>query len=172
MAKTLLTAITALIILVTSQAHAEEMSYLKYGIGISGATKHGGSVKYVALGYSDQPFSLKRLSWFVYQVEAGGWIDTSGEGRKSSLYGTAGLGIAVHGGPFLLSSIHGLGFITAPDDYLGSVPQFFHDLSVGLVDDNNGASISAGYRHISNAGLFSKVNEGRDFLFIKLGLPW
>ena len=145
--------------------------YIRYGIGVSHSGE--GATKVVGIGTSDKLLPGERFSFLAYQFEGGYWFDTqASKGRKSSGYGSAEVGMKVHAGPFAMSSFHGPGFITATDSFLGSIPQFFHDVNLGLEDDRNGATISVGYKHISNAGLFSKINRGRDFMTIKLSVPW
>lgn len=142
-------------------------SYLRYGLGVGNSS----SAKLFSLGYSDRLVSAKALSFLVWQGEAGGWGDGAGRGRTGSAYVSLGMGLKVHAGPFVAYSIHGLGAITAPDAYLGSVPQFFHDIGAGLIDEDTGASIAISYKHVSNSSLFSPINVGRDFMTVKLGIP-
>jgi len=148
-------------------------SYMRLGVGVAGsAVRSGGEVKTFGFGYSDRLMDAKALSFLVYQYEAGAWIDTAGEGRKSSAYGSVEIGLRVNAGPFQVSSLHGPGIITTRDSYLGSVPQFFHDVCLGLQDDDTKAGIGLCYKHISNAGLLSKINKGRDFMTLKLSIPY
>ncbi len=143
-------------------------SYLKYGVGVA-SSKEAHSV---GLGHSEPiTGAIKSLKFLEYQLETGAWFDSK-EGRKSSAYGSASVGPSVHAGPFKASVFHGLGLITTPDALLTGGLHFFHDLSLGLEDGDSKAGISLSYKHISNAGWFSETNNGRDFMTIKLSIPW
>lgn len=123
--------------------------------GISGFTK--------LIGFRSE----SQLPWYglVYANELGGWVDKH-EGRKSSLYGKAQLGIRpVSNSGWFAKAFFGPALITSPDSVLGSIPQFSTDVSFGLQDKYNAVSI--GYMHISNAGLFSNINKGRDYLLLE-----
>jgi hypothetical protein len=102
--------------------------------------------------------------------EVGAWIDnSSNKGQRSSLIAKAQIGVkpgpmvGVYGKVFT-----GIAVISSPDSLLGSVPQFATDFGIGVRDTTS--SIGIGYSHVSNAGLFSPVNRGRDFVTIEAGL--
>lgn len=147
-------------------------SFARYGVGVFNSAQNSfAETKTLSFGILDRflPKSNK-FGFFVYQFEGGFWIDSSGgEGRKSSLFGSSTAGMRIDGLPFTLSSLHGIGLVSHPDSMLGSVPQFFHDVCLGLLDDFNNANIGMCYKHISNAGIW-QPNVGRDFLTIKLQL--
>jgi hypothetical protein len=153
-----------LLLLLVNQAMADE--FIGYGMGVwKSATHHIGEVKTFNLGATSDligPFSQK--------VELGVWTDIQKQlGRKSSGYGSWGLGSELIGRPFKLSSYFSVVGITTKDSYLGSTIQFSEDICAGISADKNNSSISICIKHISNANLFSKINTGRDFLTIKLG---
>jgi hypothetical protein len=164
--------LSSILLVHTHHAHASE-SYLRYGIGIAESAQLSVSeVKLLGAGYMDSLTEVSQLSSLVYQLEGGFWIDTQTQtNRKSSAYGSAAIGLNIQAGPFKASSVHGPGLISTPDAYLGSIPQFFHDLSVGLEDDKTRAGMCLSYKHISNAGLWPP-NAGRDFLTFRLSLPF
>ena len=146
-------------------------SYLRYGVGLAGSAKNSAAeLKFLGLGYQASFSEFQRYDFLVWQGEAGAWADNAGGGRSSSGYASFGIGLRVNAGPIVLSSVHGPGLITTPDSYLGSVPQFFHDICAGLQDSTNKASFSFCYKHISNAGIW-QPNVGRDLMDVKLAIP-
>lgn len=138
--------------------------FVNYGTGVGkSATSHVGEVKTVGLGFTNE-----YSSFLHYKGEAGLWVDTIKNGRKSSGYASISPGLDIVGRPFTLSSYHGLGIVGTKDAYLGSNIQFFHDVCAGVKHDFSSSSISMCYKHISNANVFPGPNVGRDFIYVKL----
>ena len=144
---------------------ADSSVFMKYGVGIgnSGISTLS-ETKMISLGVSDSI-----ASGFRHKAEAGYWYDFRTDlNRRSSFFGSYQLGFEIKNDIFVVDSYHGIGGVSSVDAYLGSNLQFFHDVCLGL-NGNKGKSISVCYKHISNAGLFSYVNVGRDFINVRLG---
>lgn len=150
-----------------SFSHATE-SYIKYGIS---PEKYFHKVKTLSFGYTDSLLKINRANFFSWTGEAGFWSDIGGNGRLSSFFGSLQGGVEITASPFKVSSSHGIGAITNTDVYLGSNFQFVHDLCLGLIDDMNRATVSACAKHISNGGI-NTPNVGRDFVLVKIGIPY
>lgn len=103
------------------------------------------------------------------QYEIGGWSDSAGYGRKSSLYGAYQVGVEA-GDSIKARVMFGPALISSPDAYLGGVFQFSEDFFIGL-SGSNGNTIGLMYKHFSSAGL-EKPNEGRDYAGVSVSLPW
>lgn len=89
----------------------------------------------------------------------------------ASSFGSLQVGVDIDTSLFTASAFHGIGGISNTDSRLGSNFQFFHDVCGGLKDDVTNATLSFCYKHISNAGITSP-NLGRDFMIIKIGVPY
>lgn len=117
-------------------------------------------------------FGLRREAYELYglynAVEAGGWVDVSGNGQTSGLFKTQlGLAPGPETGVFT-KAFFGPCFITTPDAVLGGrFPQFCTDFGVGTRDSRS--SVAIVYSHVSSAGLV-KPNRGRDFILLEMGL--
>lgn len=157
-----------LILLLTSGTQASEVTF-KYGFGVGNSAIYSISeTKLFELGYNQRYWQ-----YLSYQFSVGAWVDNrTGEGRSSSGYTSLQTGLDLSNDNLRVYSLHGVGAISSPDTYLGSVPQFFHDIGVGVIDPKTKANITIEYKHISNAGIFSGPNVGRDFIAIRLGFPF
>lgn len=154
-----------LLLLFPLTAIADSSVFMKYGVGIgnSGISTLS-ETKVVSLGVSS-PIA----SEFRHKGEVGYWYDYRTDlNRKSSFFGSYQLGLEIKNDIFIVDSYHGIGAVSSVDAYLGSNLQFFHDVCLGLTNRKD-KSISLCYKHISNAGLFSDVNVGRDFINVRLG---
>lgn len=141
---------------------------IKYGSNVSKDNEKLGSTKALFVSQQRQWNPLP----FVSQYEVGGWIDNSNiNGRHSSGMISASTGVHVKSGPFFAQALVGPALITKIDSVLGGHFQFNNDVSFGLVDEENNATVGIAYKHISSAGL-SSPNLGRDFLMFRLSLPW
>jgi hypothetical protein len=155
----------------SASALAGAGGYIKYGVSISNPDQKGlGEVKYASLGYQGVPWKI-----FEYQAETGAWLDTQegdGGGRKSNAFGSFQLGLEPRLNWVYFHSFHGIAVIARRDSTLGSNLQFVHDVGFG-VGDKRGVRVGAFYKHLSNAGiLFSTINRGRDFVGIRMEIPW
>lgn len=152
-----------ILLLASNSALADEV-YVNYGVGLAeSAVNSVVETKMVDLG--ERHYLLGGLYW---QNRVGFWGDGSGNpDRKSSFYGSSGLGVEADLNPVEIRSGWGLAVISTPDGYLGgSFPQFNGNLGVDL-RDKSGAAIGLEYSHVSSAGVLSP-NKGRDFLTIEL----
>jgi hypothetical protein len=142
---------------------------IKYGLGVAQSAKDSNSeTKVISIAYQEQ---IAFLEYLIKQYEVGAYIDSRQDlGRRSSGFATASLGVHVNAAGTYCQALWGVGGITNVDSYLGGNFQFNQDLSVGF-RDNNGAMIGVNYKHISSAGLYMP-NVGRDFLMIKMSVPW
>ena len=140
---------------------------LKGGAGVlRSADQYFTQVKYLAL--SAQWPLWKSLK---HQFEMGAYLDTQKQlGRKSAYYAAYQVGPHMSLGYFYAEMLTGVGFISHPDTILGGPFQFFHDLGVGLRDED-GFGIGVGYKHISSAGL-ETPNLGRDLIYLKVTIPF
>lgn len=161
--------LTILALLAASAAYGKEppQSFFKYGVGIANsATESRAEVKILTIGRTMPLGSLLAHQW-----EVGGWVDNSSDQtRKGSGFGSYAFGVNVNAGYLYAQSLWGVCAITTRDSYLGGNLQFNQDLSVGL-RDSRGVMVGANYKHISSAGIFMP-NQGRDFLLIRLAIPW
>lgn len=109
---------------------------------------------------------------FYTKGKLGYYSDTSGDPfRKSSIFGSWGLGLMVDLAPVEIRVGYGVGGILTPDSYLGGrFPQFNGDLYLGL-RDGNGSCIGFSYNHISSASILYP-NIGRDFIVLEIGKRW
>jgi len=150
---------------ISINAHAE--SFIKYGIGVAGSAKDSiAESKTIALGYKE-----KLLGAFAYQLEGGFWTDSRKDlGRTGSAFASSSLGLNIEAGYFYTHAFCGPAVITDKDSMLGGHFQFNNDIGLG-VKDKDGYSMGVNYKHISSAGIFTP-NQGRDFLTIKLGVPF
>ena len=142
-------------------------SFIKIGSGVTSPAGAGAvDVSMTSFGFRDQI-----LGALVYQYEAGLWLDSAGNGRKSSALFNICIGLEVVSGPVVARSVHGPAFISTPDSRLGGYfPNFNHDIYLGL-RDRRGNAVGLTYKHVSNAGLMPP-NVGRDFLSVDIGIPW
>lgn len=137
----------------------------KYGLGIVHSELGTAQTKFISFSYLHPVlFDLA-----VEQYELGAWIDTA-SGRNPSGFGSYSVGVAPQFGVFYVHALWGAGLITTTDELLGGHFQFFHDLGFGLKDDR-GVAVGIQYKHISSAGL-AMPNYGRDFLLIRMSLPF
>lgn len=149
----------------TSNSYAD--TFVKYGLGIFNSAL-------------DEPIEVKTLSvgrqmhineYLIWQYEVGGWIDNRSDmGRDGSAFADLAIGLNVDAGPFYAQTLTGVAGLSNIDSYLGGHAQFNHDVAVGF-KAKSGASLGLNYKHISSAGIF-EPNYGRDFLTIRLGLPF
>ncbi len=143
-------------------AAADQMAF-KYGLGTLLPDNSGRNVKAFSLSYQDyMGFGITE------QFELGAFGDTFGHGRESSAFAFYSLGTTVDAEPFRLQALWGAGGISNPDNRLGGLFQFTHDLCFSLYN-RTGESIGIGYKHISSAGL-SSPNRGRDFILMRMGV--
>lgn len=154
-------ALTVLFYITSRNANAADYS-VKFGPGIEGQQLTG----------STKVFGLRREAYQFYgvytAVEVGGYVDNFGGGRKSA--GLVKFQAGVAPGPE--TGLYGFGFfgpcfISTTDTQLGSNYQFATDVGLGIRD--RVSFMTAGYGHISNAGL-KLPNHGRDFLTFSIGL--
>lgn len=140
-------------------AYAEDYGSAMLGV-FHGAEKHPSEIKFMNIGHRDS------FQGLVAQYEIGGWVDSAGNGRKSSPYAAYQIGLqAVNQvvGRFMM----GPAIVGITDNRLGAVfPQFTTDLYFGI-EGEHGVNIGFKYKHISSAGL-SSPNVGRDFMGIEL----
>ena len=156
-----------LLFLISLNARGEDLS-LKYGLGIAGSAKDSPSEVKVFSLTLQRPLIGNHL---IDQYELGFFSDSRQDlGRQHSAFGFYSVGLNVDVGYFYAQSLWGVGAITTPDAYLGGNFQFTQDLSAGI-KDSSGYSIGLDYKHISSAGL-ELPNKGRDFMMIRLSLPF
>lgn len=155
------------LLLMSSVCFADESS-LGFGIGAFGDAKQ--SMGQVKVGeYSYRSFLIDGIYW---QNKVGYWGEGSSDPtRKSSFFGSTGIGMEVDLQPLELRAGYGLAAITNPDSQLGgSFPQFNGDIYIGL-RDKKGDGIGIDYMHISSAGLVTP-NQGRDFFVLQVSQKW
>lgn len=142
-------------------------TFWRYGAGVFHTADYGfGESKLFSVGHE-----ANIIGPFVSQLEGGLWTDSSGDGRKSSGFANASIGVQCTPSIFVIRSIWGVGFITTPDTMLGgSFPQFNHDLLFGFIDEH-GIIIGFDLKHNSSAGIFDP-NAGRDFGLIHVEVPF
>lgn len=147
-----------LLLLMSVPANAK-MTTLKYGFGVT----QSADSQMVSLAYEK---SIRHA--LHHQVEGGAWIDIHrNQGRSSSGFGNYSLGLKIARSGFWLESMHGIGFISHPDVYLGGRFQFFHDFGLGI-QDGAGYKLGAIFKHVSSAGIH-KPNIGRNFIAVRMG---
>jgi hypothetical protein len=153
--------------LLGSSAFAGE-TFVGYGLGVFHSADYGPVTTKVIQGGYRQDLT----GGFYWQARLGYWNDSSHDStRKSSLYGSTGLGFLIDLRPIEMRSGWGIGGISTPDSMLGGrFPQFNGELYVG-VRDKNGNGIGFQYEHISSAGIVTP-NEGRDFVTLQLSTKW
>lgn len=155
-----------LCLFLSSYAHADLA--FKYGVGVfKSAVDSNSEVKMFSISYQE-PIIFEYL---IKQYEVGLWTDSRQDiGRKSSGFANFSVGVHVNAAGTYAECLWGVAGITHTDSYLGGNFQFNNDLGMGF-RDNNGASIGVGYKHVSSAGFYNP-NVGRDFLLIRMSLPW
>lgn len=144
----------ALLLFTTATARAD--SFLEYGLGLN---DNGTQTKLISAGYS--------APWFLcfdYKLEGGGFID-----KNFVAFATGNIGLVVKTSSLYAKVFFGPALITEHDNRLTGAFQFNHDAEIGL--QSEGYSIGINYKHLSNAGLMSP-NAGRDFLLLKLSIPY
>lgn len=162
----LLKLIFALFPLAINMCNADSFARIGVGVGNSGV----GSIsetKIISFGWHDKLFGP-----FFQQIEGGAWFDSRDDlGRKSSAFGGYSLGMHVQTvtGVYASYSV-GPAVISHTDALLGGNFQFNNDFGFGISDES-GYKIGLNYKHLSSAGIF-KPNYGRDFLMLKLSIPW
>lgn len=155
------------LILSAKAGELNEETEFKFGIGtLNSAKDSNAEVKTVSLGYSENfAFGLRKK----YQFQ--GWLDSRSDiGRKPGGYFSALLGVDVNPGDIYASFYMGVGLKLPNDSYLGGPLQFNEQLEVGIRDKQN-KSIGICISHISSAGIH-KPNVGRDFIQLKVGVPF
>lgn len=158
--------VAILALLLSASAFAEDVSTIKYGVGVANSGKNSLSeTKFLSVGRQMDLWS----DYLIYQWEVGGWADIAGGGRRSSAFGAGGGGFHVNAGHVYAQSTFEVALVTNPDSYLGGPFQFSEDVGVGLQSNTN-CSIGVNYKHISSAGL-EQPNVGRDFLTILIRFP-
>jgi hypothetical protein len=147
---------------------AKTDTIFRYGLGIAGSAQDSSTeTKFASLSYQDEWFAR----FLVYQYEGGFWTDTRQDlGRNGSWFGSAQGGIKVSPGSFQVSWLVGPTLITNTDSMLGGAFQFNNELNLAL-QDGTGASIGLSLKNFSSAGIY-KVNQGRDFLLLRMAIPW
>lgn len=151
------------IMLLTEDSYAEDYATAAVGVFNSGKNSHA-ETKFANLGHrGDLGLGL------TYQLELGGWVDTTGHGRASSAYGAAQFGVETDGEVFA-RVMTGPALITNPDWYLGGPFAFTEDFYLGL-RGRNGNSVGLLYKHISNAGIYNR-NVGRDLAGVQVSIPF
>jgi hypothetical protein len=156
-------ALTVLFFITSRNARAEDWG-VRFGPGFEGQQLTGAT----------KAFGLRReeeLMDGIYDaVELGGYVDNSGHGRKSA--GVVKLGVGVKPGPEV--GVYGFGFvgpcgISATDTYLSTGFEFCTDIGLGVRDRKT--FMSAGYSHISNAGI-KLPNRGKDWAIFSIGVTF
>lgn len=146
-------------VLISSWSLADNLS-LKYGLGIKDEVTS--SIKYLSLGYESSLFH----PLFKLKADGGAWFDTV---NSSSGFIATSVGMRVEPGYLYIDNYFGLAYIGTIDNLLGIPFEFTEEFGIG-VQDSHGRYTGIEYRHFSNAGI-SKVNIGRDFLLINIGIP-
>lgn len=156
-----------LLLLLCSTAQADD-SIMKYGVGIFNSAKESRSeMKQFSFAWQAPVFK----GYLVRQYEVGGWLDSRSDiGRKSSGFTSASIGVPIEVGYFYAQALWGAALITTPDEMLGSVFQFKHDMALGIRDEK-GNTIGLNYSHMSDAGI-KLPNEGRDVMSVRISIPW
>lgn len=95
-----------------------------------------------------------------------GYYDDSRPNRNPSLTVAALVGPELKNNFGYISLFSGPGVLAAPDPTMGGPFQFFHELSIGIIDYNTQLKLGGFCRHISNAGIYNR-NEGKDFCGFK-----
>ena len=148
------------ILLLHSQAMGAEMG-INYGVALPTDSHFLTQVKTFAINYNEG-------NTFRTKYEVGIYTDPrSGDGRKTSGFGSASIGLRPQIKGLLIESYWGAGAITHPDTNLAGPFNFFHSIAIGAIDSKSN-SISLSYKHISSAGIYSP-NIGRDFITLNWG---
>ena len=100
----------------------------------------------------------------------GGWIDNTGNGRKSSAFVAAQLGFEVDNNGWIASIYSGPSLLSQTDCYLAGTFEFYNSINFGMQDKFNNY-IGIMYRHLSSAG-FSMPNIGRDVMGLEIKFPF
>ena len=151
-------ALTALFY-ITSHAKADDYA-IRGGAAIIDGNPSGAS-KYFGLRHETGES-------IAVAAEVGGYVDNKGEGRVGSTLFKLGMGVKP--GPevgVFAKMFVGPCVISSTDILLGGHYQFCSDLALGVRDKET--FVSAGYMHISSAGL-SRPNKGRDFIILEMGV--
>ena len=159
--------LAAISLLLSTHAFADE-TFGSFGVGVFNSAKYSrGEVKVGNLGIRSELYQGIYL-----QSKVGYFGDGSGDStRKSSGYGSLGLGMLIDLRPVEMRAGYGIAAITTPDGYLGGrFPQFQGELYLGF-RDHRGNGLGFQYEHISSAGLCTP-NQGRDFLVLQLSQQW
>lgn len=152
---TILNKLAILVFLITTAASAGESVSLKMGADL---THHKTSTLYS--GSWQDTFGDD----FIYRGEVGAWTEDNPT-QKGSPFGFVLMGKRVGNIDGVNSTlVVGTGFIGYTDDVLSSRLEFTEELAVGY------RVWSAGYKHISNAGL-GEHNSGRDYIFMNFMVP-
>jgi hypothetical protein len=137
----------------------------KYGLGIAPDSHSPVEVKLFSAGYQDTYLH----DIMLYQLEAGVFADSHGDGRRSSGFTAASTGIRVDPGTVYAEMLWGVALITSPDSMLSTAYEFTNDTVIGI-RDSKGRAFGIGYKHFSNAGI-QLPNKGRDFVLIHFQVP-
>lgn len=133
-----------------------------FGLGVSNSGKTSpAETRFLAIGVQEDMWGCVKSRYTL-----GGWLDSAGNGRRSSSFMAAQLGVEIRNGMVSSSLFSGPSLISNPDSYLGSTFEFYNSLNFGMYDKSDNY-IGLMYRHISNAGL-SSINIGRDVLGLEL----
>lgn len=153
----------SLVIYLPSAAADENL--LSYGLGVFHSAENWPTeTKFIRVAHRGD---FDHISY--WQAEGGLWVDTAGNGRYSSSFLAASVGLKIDLSPIYFSNSFGLAAIAVPDTYLGGVfPQFTEEFTIGVKGTNN-TSLGLSYKHFSSAGIISP-NMGRDFLILSLGV--
>lgn len=152
-----------MLLLLALPVYAQDGSMLKLGPSLNGNTLV--SAKFFSLGYQSTFVSV-----FDYQYEGGFFIDNQGEGRKSAAFANAALGLSIIKETLYTRFFFGPALISDTDTRLSTHYQFNTDAEIGIRDERD-VAMGIGYKHMSNAGI-KLPNAGRDFIFIKLAIPY
>jgi len=157
--------ITLIAFLFSTICSADEV-VLDAGLGIFGTEGHSLSqVKFGKVGIEeDLWYALKQ------RFNVGGWLDSRGDGRKSSAFAGYQLGFEVKNDLLIGSVWSGPSLITSPDIALGGPLQFNETIFFGIVDKKQDV-IGIAYNHFSSAGI-EMPNLGDDFACLEIKFPF
>lgn len=138
----------------------------KYGLGVFHSAEYSPTeTKFMSLSYQSKYTGL------VTQYEGGFWTDIRDDaGRRGSWFVSASGGVNVDLNRAYVQWLVGPAYISHTDAYLGGNFQFNNDLGIGVKDENN-YSIGLNFKHMSSAGIY-QPNKGRDFLLLRVSVPW
>lgn len=144
----------------SSHANAADYS-VKFGPGVEGQQLTGASKMF---GIREESYQVRGI---YTAVELGGWSDAT-KGRKPAAY--TKLQVGAKPGPE--TGLYGYAFfgpalISSTDTQLSTNFEFATDIGFGVRDRYT--FMSAGYAHISNAGI-KLPNKGRDYLLFSVGI--